>query len=183
MEHGCFLGDHHIRIGCPSKHSLNNCLLQFNLYVKHDNVCMHEFFMILVESAVFVHTIFMTFCINDVIWDMIWWPTLQEKLVFGTTIQELWGCIGLIDGTFIKIHKPKNNVTYKTWFNGHKKICSMNNTMVVDHWSLFINLDFGYPWFYHDVTILHQFFKLHQNWHQFFVHGDEYFKYLLGRPQ
>jgi hypothetical protein len=33
----------------------------------------------------------------------------------------------LIDGTLIKIHKPWNNVTYKTWFNEHKKIYSMNN--------------------------------------------------------
>ncbi len=44
MEHGCFLGDRHIQIGHLSKHSLKHCLLQFNLYVKHDNVCMHEFF-------------------------------------------------------------------------------------------------------------------------------------------
>jgi hypothetical protein len=55
----------------------------------------------------------------------------------------------------------------------------MNNTMVVDHWGLFIYLDFGYLGSYHDVTILRQY-ELHKNWRQFFLHGDEYFEYLLG---
>jgi hypothetical protein len=32
--------------------------------------------------------------------------------------------------------------------------------------------------FLHDVTILHKF-KLHKNWHQLFLHGDEYLEYLL----
>ncbi len=57
----------------------------------------------------------------------------------------------------------------------------MNNIMVVDHQSLFIYLDFGYLGSYHDVAILHQF-ELHKNWHQFFLHGDKYFEYLLGYP-
>ncbi len=55
----------------------------------------------------------------------------------------------------------------------------MNNIVVVDHQGLFIYLDFGYPGFYHDVTILHQS-KLHKDQCQFFLHGDEYFEYLLG---
>ncbi len=52
--------------------------------------------------------------------------------MLGSTILEFQGCIVLIDGTFIKIHKPSNNDTHKTQFNGHKKIYSMNNT-IVDH--------------------------------------------------
>ncbi len=55
----------------------------------------------------------------------------------------------------------------------------MNNTVVVDHQGLFIYLDCGYLCSYHDVTILCRY-KLHKNWHQFFLHGDEYFEYLLG---
>jgi hypothetical protein len=87
---------------------------------------------------------------------------------------EFQGCIGLINGTFIKIHKPWNDGAHKVWFNGRKKIYSMNNTVVVDHRGLFIYMDFGYPCSYHDVTILHQS-KLHKDWCQFFLHGDEYF--------
>ncbi len=43
---------------------------------------------------------------------------------------------------------------------------------------MLIYLDFGYPISYHDVIILRKS-KLYQNWHQFFVHDDDYFKYLL----
>ncbi len=41
--HWC-VGDHHIRIGQPSKLTLEQHHLQFILYVKHDNVCMYDVF-------------------------------------------------------------------------------------------------------------------------------------------
>jgi hypothetical protein len=44
MEHVCFLGDYHIQIKRPSKLSPQQCLLQCNLYMKHDNVYMYDFF-------------------------------------------------------------------------------------------------------------------------------------------
>jgi hypothetical protein len=78
----------------------------------------------------------------------------------------------------IKICKPWNDGTNKVWFNMQKKIYSMNNIVVVDHQGLFTYLDFGYLGSYHDVTILSQS-ELHKNWCQFFLHGDEYFEYLL----
>jgi hypothetical protein len=68
---------------------------------------------------------------------------------------EFQGYIGLIDGTLIKIRKPWNDGAHKVWFNGHKKIYSMNNSVVLNHQGLFIYLDFGYPSPYHDITILH----------------------------
>jgi hypothetical protein len=55
----------------------------------------------------------------------------QKKLVLGTTIQKFQGCIGL------RNHQNPQTLEqcyiYKTWFNGCKKIYSMNNAMVVDH--------------------------------------------------
>jgi len=80
----------------------------------------------------------------------------------------------------IKIHKPWNDGAQKVWFNGQNKIYSMNNTVVVDYWGLFIYLYFRYPCSYHDVMILCQF-ELHKNWCQCFLHGDEYFEHLLGK--
>ncbi len=40
-------------------------------------------------------------------------------------------------------------------------------------------MDFGYLGSYHNITILHKF-KLHKNWHQFFLNDDDYFEYFLG---
>ncbi len=53
--------------------------------------------------------------------------------MLGTTIPKFQGCIRLIDGMLIKIHKPWNDPEHKIWFNGCKKINLMDNTMVVDH--------------------------------------------------
>ena len=42
-------------------------------------------------------------------------------------------CIGIVDGTFVKIRKPWNNLEHSKWFNGHKNMCCMHNTIVVSH--------------------------------------------------
>jgi hypothetical protein len=42
MDGGCFVSDHYIRIGHPLKLNPEQCLLQFILYMKHDNVCMYD---------------------------------------------------------------------------------------------------------------------------------------------
>jgi hypothetical protein len=89
--------------------------------------------------------------------------------------------IGFVDGNFIKIHKPWNNPAHYSWFNGQKKMCCMNNTVVMDNRGLFIYLHLGYPRSYHDIKILRQL-DIHKSWHQYFVHTYEYFEYLLGDP-
>jgi hypothetical protein len=43
------------------------------------------------------------------------------------------------------------------------------NIVVMDHIGLFVYLDLGYQRSFHDISILHQLF----------IHGNEYFKYLL----
>jgi hypothetical protein len=55
----------------------------------------------------------------------------------------------------------------------------MNNIVVVDHNGLFIYLDLRYLGSFHDVSILWQL-DIQTNWHQHFVHINEYFEYLLG---
>jgi len=57
----------------------------------------------------------------------------------------------------------------------------MNNIVIVDHHGLFIYIDIGYRGFYHDVTILWHS-NVYKNWRQYFMHGDDYFEYLLGDP-
>jgi hypothetical protein len=44
-----------------------------------------------------------------------------------------------------KIEKLWNNESHKTWFNGRKKIHSINNTMIVKHQCMFIHIDNIYP--------------------------------------
>jgi hypothetical protein len=55
----------------------------------------------------------------------------------------------------------------------------MNNTVIGDHWGLFICIDVGYLGSYHYVIILCTL-DLHKNWCHFCVHEVEYFECLLG---
>jgi hypothetical protein len=124
--------------------------------------------------------IFIASCINHALEDEIWWPTLEEKLSLGAYLREISRCIGFIDGTMIEIRKPWQNEAHGTWFNGWKKIYAMNN-VILDHHGLFIYIDISYHGSYHDVTILRHF-SVYKNWRQYFIHGDDYFEYLLGDP-
>lgn len=65
-------------------------------------------------------------------------------------IQDFPSCIGFINGTLEQICKLWNNVMHQTWFNGRKKIYSMN-IILVDNWDLFIYIDTKYPGSYHVV--------------------------------
>jgi hypothetical protein len=51
--------------------------------------------------------------------------------------------------------------------------------VVVDHHGLFIDLNLKYLKSYHEVNILCQS-DIYKSWHQYFVHADEYFEFLLG---
>jgi len=55
----------------------------------------------------------------------------------------------------------------------------MNNTIILNHYGLFIYVDIGHPEFYHDVTFEH-LLKLAQVLHS---STYDYLKYLLGNPR
>ena len=90
-------------------------------------------------------------------------------------------CIGIIDGTLVKIRKPWKNPDHGKWFNGRKKMYFMNNVVIVDHHGLFIYIDSTYLGSFHDVTCLYAS-ELHGSWHEHFAHNDmdQYFEYILG---
>jgi len=52
---------------------------------------------------------------------------------------------------------------------------------ILDHHKLFIYINTSYIGFYHNVNILKDY-NVYKDWHQYFNHGDEYFKYFLGDP-
>jgi hypothetical protein len=113
--------------------------------------------------------------------DEIHWATTHERTTPWSYLQKLPRCIKFIDGTLIEILQPWWDPGHWTWFNGCKTFYAMNNTFTLDHIGLFIYIDFFYPGFYHDVSIL-QPFSIYQQWQQYFIHDDEYFEFLLGDP-
>jgi len=82
----------------------------------------------------------------------------------------------------VEIPKPWKNPKHWTWFNGHKKICAMNNIVILDHHGVFIYIDSSYLGFYHNAIILRHL-AIYRNRCQYFIHQDDYFEYLLGDPR
>lgn len=168
--------------GRPSKLSPEQRLLNFIIFMKHDNAVRYDAFRwnwnpgSMCDDALFIAS-----CINVSIADEIRWPTPEERRNLSSRLPQFPGCIGMIDGTLVKIRRPYNNPEHRRWFNGRKKMYAMNNTVIIDHSGLFIHLDVGYPGSFHDVNILRQS-DVYHNWRQHFVHEDDYFEYLLGDP-
>ena len=81
----------------------------------------------------------------------------------------------------MKIRRPWKNPDHGKWFNGKKKLYSMNNVVIVDHHGLFIYIDPGYPGSFHDVSCVRASY-MYATWHQYFGHDDanQYFEYELG---
>lgn len=78
--------------------------------------------------------------------DEIKWPTPDQRRELSTRITQFLGCIGMIDGTLVKIRRPFVDTQHARWFNDRKKMYVMNNTIMVDHNGLFIHVDLGIPW-------------------------------------
>jgi hypothetical protein len=105
--------------------------------MKYDNVTMYDTFMwnwfkiTLCDDVIFIASY-----INEAIRDEIQWPIAEE--IIGNTINQntlvLW-LHWFHYGMFVKIWKPWQNATHKTWFSGHKKVYSMNNTLVIEAFS------------------------------------------------
>jgi len=72
MDYVCFVNDHHIQKRHFSKLCLEQCLLEFILYMKHDNVYMYDVFLWNWSKGVICDdTIFIAFCVDDAIGDEI----------------------------------------------------------------------------------------------------------------
>jgi hypothetical protein len=114
-------------------------LLNFILFMKHDNVTRYDYFMQnWSKSSMWDDVLFISSCINASIVDEIRWPTIKERATLGTHLPKLPICIWFIDGTLVEIQKCWKNQGHRSWFNGWKKIYAMNNIVVFDHTSLFI---------------------------------------------
>ena len=157
-------------------------LLHFIMYLKHDNVVRYDAFSWnWSKSSSCDDSIFVASCIEHALPEELRWPTAAERRELGRTLaMEFLGCLGFIDGTLVEIRCPVDP-SHRRFFNGRKKIYSLNSTVVVDHNGLFIFVDPGYPGSFHDVNILRQS-SLYKNWRQHFAHTDNYFEFLLGDP-
>jgi hypothetical protein len=125
---------------------------------------------------------FLSSCINKALRDEIKWPSVDESVEAASHVHELPGCIGIIDGTLVKIRRPWRDENDGRYFNGQKKMYCINNLVVVDHFGLFIYVEAGFPGAYHDINVLRRF-DLAANWRDFFTHRDEYFEYIIGDPR
>lgn len=166
----------------PWKFTLEQRLLNFILYLEHDNVTMYDAFMWNCFKFLMCNdTIFISLCSNETIVNEIWWPTIEKKATLSIKIWDFLGCIKFIDRNLVKTRKSWNNMAQQTWFNEWKIIYSMNNMVIVNHQNLFIYIDNGYPRSYHDVIILWDF-DIYINWCNHFAHANEFSEYLLGDP-
>lgn len=87
------------------------------MHMKHDNIIYFDSFLWNWScSIVCDDALFMAFCINKAIHDKICWPTLAERLALVEHIAQLHGCIGFVDGTLIKIHRPYENPDHNKWY-------------------------------------------------------------------
>ena len=133
------------------------------------------------KSSVIDDQIFIASCINWALRDEIKWPNKLERQALAYIIPTFLGCIGIIDGTLIKIRRRWKNPEHGKWFNGRKKMYSMNNVVIVDHHDLFIYVNPGYLGSFHDVSCLRAS-DMYETWCEHFAHDDatQYFEYMLG---
>jgi hypothetical protein len=112
--------------GCqPCKLTPKQCLLNFILYFKHDNVTMtHSCEIGWRLLFVMMHY---SFCHALMRLDEIQWLIVEETLA--RRIRNLLGFIRFIDITLVEIFKLWNNVTHRSSLNVRKKIYLVKNTI------------------------------------------------------
>jgi hypothetical protein len=82
--------------GQPCKLTPKQCLLNFILYFKHDNVTMQDTFMWnWFKTSICDEALFILPCINEAIVDDIQWSILEERVTLTRRIPNLLGCISL----------------------------------------------------------------------------------------
>lgn len=148
-------GRRHVVSGHPSKLTTEQRLLNFVLYMKHNNVIyLDNMLWNWSRSVVCDNAIFVASCINKALADEVKWPFGAERRVLGAHIPQLKGCISCVHGTLVQIRHSYKNEHHTRWYHGRKIMYCMNNTILVDHDGLFIFVDGGYPGSFHDMTIL-----------------------------
>ena len=180
--HAYSIGEIRVLTGSPSKLTPEQRLLSFLLYIKHDpNTSLPSFFWNQAKSLVIDDQIFIASSINWALRDKIRWPNVLERQALASMIPTFPSCIGIIDGTLVKIRRPLKNPKHGKWFNGRKKIYCMNNVIIVDHHGLFIYVDPSYRGSFHDVTCLRAS-NMYGTWREYFIYDDanQYFEYVLG---
>jgi hypothetical protein len=168
--------------GRPPKLTPQQRLLNFILYLKHDNSTIfdaHQWNW--AKSSVCDDAVFIASCIEHACEDEIRWPNPEERRRAASQVCDLPGCIGFIDGTLCKIRRPHSDPNHKKWYNGRKSMYCFNNVVIVDHQGLFIYVDPGYPESFHDVNCPRHS-KISQEWRRYFTINDDYQEYLLGDP-
>lgn len=130
---------------CPVKLSLDRDWWTSSLSWKchQGRVCVELGKVLCLQWLFFVY-----FCICKSLANESRWPNIAEKRMLGWKAPQFQG---FIDGTLIKIMRPKIE-DHRVFFNGRKKMYSLNNTVIVDHNGLFIHMDLGYIGSYHEPS-------------------------------
>ncbi len=82
--------------------------------MKNDNVVMYDAFLwnwsknVICDDGILIPSY-----INEAINNKIWQPIVEGWVTLNTLIPKFWGCVKLINWTFIEICKPWNNVAHK----------------------------------------------------------------------
>jgi hypothetical protein len=79
--------------------------------------------------------------LNEAISSEICWPTALERRELASLIPEFQDCIGIIDGTLVKLRRPKDASIQRMYYSGCKKMHFMNNTVISDHHGFIIHLE------------------------------------------
>lgn len=115
-------GVRHIVSGRPSKLTPQQRLLNFLLYMKHDNIIyMDSMLWNWSRSAIYDDAIFVASCVNAALRDEIRWPSATERTALAQHIPQLSSYIGFVDGSLVRICRPYENEHHSKWFQGRKK--------------------------------------------------------------
>ena len=75
--------------------------------MKHDPItALPSFLWNWSKSSVISDQVFIASCVNWALRDEIKWPDVMERQALATMVPGFPGCIGIIDGTLVKIRRP-----------------------------------------------------------------------------
>lgn len=102
------IGGERIMSGKPMKLTPEHHLLDFIMYLKHDNVISYKYFLSNVSWSTLYDSVFFTdLCITKALAQEISWPNVVERWRLPCLNPHFLRCIGvIIDGTLVKIRNP-----------------------------------------------------------------------------
>lgn len=93
------IGPRHVLSGRHVKLTLEQRLLNFVIYMKHDNVIYFDSFLWnLLRSTVCDDALFVASCLNEALQDETRWPMTIVRRGLANHIPQLDGCIGIVRG-------------------------------------------------------------------------------------